>query len=302
MPQLKSIKDKKVRHFYEEQNDALSDWLEVDSVVRSIADDIFESFDPDPDHDGLLEHGGALQAQHEDVEAFLPKEEREKRSKAERSAKRAIIVNVVANIFLLAAKVVACFFSSSLSLIASTVDSALDLLCTIIVWTTNRLVQWRLTYLQRRFPVGRRRLEPLGILVFSIFMILSFAQIFQEAVEKLMPQGDHETVVLGSLAMGAMGATILVKGIIWFGCIKIKTTQVQALAQDCRRYAVLSVPSRHPFTQLLTPKRRPDRRILQHALARVSIDWTPVWDLVAGSCGSRHFVARHYLGMGWHGL
>lgn len=117
-------------------------------------------------------------------------------------------VNVVANIFLLAAKIVACFFSSSLSLIASTVDSALDLLCTIIVWTTNRLVQWRLRSLQRRFPVGRRRLEPLGILVFSIFMILSFAQILQESVEKLLPEGDHETVSLGALAMGAMIASM----------------------------------------------------------------------------------------------
>lgn len=143
-------------------------------------------------------------------------------------------VNVVANIALLIAKIVACFFSSSLSLIASTVDSALDLLCTIIVWTTNRLVQWRLSSLQRRFPVGRRRLEPLGILVFSIFMILSFGQILQESISKLMPKSDHELVSLGALAMGAMIATIVVKGIIWFGCIKIKTTQVQALAQDCQ--------------------------------------------------------------------
>ncbi|KAF3766821.1 hypothetical protein M406DRAFT_350276 [Cryphonectria parasitica EP155] len=232
--QIKSIKNKGVKKFYEAQNDALGDWLEVDSVVRSIADDILESFDPDRDHDGILEHGGTLQAQNEDVEAFLPEEERTKRSKAERSAKRAINVNVVANIFLLAAKIVACFFSSSLSLIASTVDSALDLLCTVIVWTTNRLVQWRLNSLERRFPVGRRRLEPLGILVFSIFMILSFAQILQESVEKLLPDGDHTIVDLGAIAMGAMIATIVVKGIIWFGCIRVKTTQVQALAQDCQ--------------------------------------------------------------------
>lgn len=150
---------------------------------------------------------------------------------------------MVANILLLAAKVTACFFSSSLSLIASTVDSALDLLCTIIVWTTNRLVQWRLTALQRRFPVGRRRLEPLGILVFSIFMILSFAQILQESVEKLMPSGDHTTVNLGVLAMAAMVATIVIKGVIWFGCIRVKTTQVQALAQDCKTDVYFNVLS-----------------------------------------------------------
>lgn len=65
-------------------------------------------------------------------------------------------------------------------------------------------------------------------------MVLSFAQILQESVEKLLPEGDHTTVSLGAMAMGAMIATIVIKGIIWFGCIKVKTTQVQALAQDCQ--------------------------------------------------------------------
>ena len=37
---LKMIKTKKVRDFYERQNDCLDSWLEVDMVVRSVADDI----------------------------------------------------------------------------------------------------------------------------------------------------------------------------------------------------------------------------------------------------------------------
>jgi len=77
-------------------------------------------------------------------------------------------------------------------------------------------------------------LEPLGILVFSVIMVLSFAQIVQESVQKLMPSGHHVTAQLPKVAIFAMGATIVVKGIIWFGCIRIKTTQVQALAQDCK--------------------------------------------------------------------
>ena len=81
-----------MQKFYKAQNEALNDWLETDSVVRYVADDIFESFDPDRDHDGILEHGGTLQAQGEDVEAFLPQEERDSRKKAARSAKRAINV------------------------------------------------------------------------------------------------------------------------------------------------------------------------------------------------------------------
>lgn len=90
--QIKGLPNKKVQKFYYAQNEALNDWLEIDSVVRYVADDIFESFDPDRDHDGILEHGGTLQAQGEDIEAFLPIEERESRRKSERSAKRAINV------------------------------------------------------------------------------------------------------------------------------------------------------------------------------------------------------------------
>jgi hypothetical protein len=88
--QLKEIKDKKIRHFYEDQNETLDDWLEIDSVVRSIADDILESFNPDRDHDGHREHAGNLQLQNEDVEAFLPQQEIDHRRKAEKNARRAI--------------------------------------------------------------------------------------------------------------------------------------------------------------------------------------------------------------------
>ena len=140
-------------------------------------------------------------------------------------------INVIANIILLIAKVIAAFASSSLSLIASLVDSALDLLCTLIIWTTNKLVQWRITRLQHKFPVGRRRLEPLGILVFSIIMIVSFLQILQESVTKLLPGGPRDAATLPPVAIGALVATVAVKGIIGLGCIRIKTTQVQALAQ-----------------------------------------------------------------------
>lgn len=232
--ELKHIKNKKVRAFYKEQNERLDDWLEVDALVMAMADDVLDSMNPrDLDHDGIAEAGGALQATSESVEPLLPDEEREKRRKARRNAKWAININVIANILLLAAKCIAAYFSSSLSLIASLVDSALDLLCTLIVWTTNKLVQWRLNKLRAKFPVGRRRLEPLGILVFSIIMIVSFVQVLQESVEKLLP-GTGKAERLPIIAISAMAATIGLKGLIWFGCIPIKTTQVQALAQDCK--------------------------------------------------------------------
>lgn len=233
--ELKQIDNKGVRKFYEAQNDRLNDWLEIDHIVMALADDVLDSMHPDRDNDGINEREGGLQTMHGNIWEFLPEDEKEKRLKANKKARWAININVVANIILLAAKVIAAFYSSSLSLIASLVDSALDLLCTIIVWSTNRLVSWRLKSLNKRFPVGRRRLEPLGILVFSIIMVISFAQVLQESVGKLLPSNsDRSTAELPPVAIGAMAGTIVLKGIIWIGCARIKTTQVQALAQDCK--------------------------------------------------------------------
>lgn len=131
---------------------------------------------------------------------------------------------MLVNILLLAAKGIAAIWSNSLSLIASLVDSALDLLCTLIIWSTNKIVGWKLNRLQKKFPVGRRRLEPIGILVFSIIMIVSFIQILQESVQKMLPSGDHTTATLPPAAIFSMVATIVMKGTIWIGCARVKTT------------------------------------------------------------------------------
>jgi len=156
--QLKAIKNKTLRQFYARQNERLDDWMEVNAIVKALSDDILESFDPRDDNgDGIAEGGGALMDTRGCIEPFLPDEEQEKRRVARRNAKWAININVIANIILLIAKSVAAFYSSSLSLIASLADSALDLLCTAIVFITHKLVEWHLSKLRRKFPVGRRR-------------------------------------------------------------------------------------------------------------------------------------------------
>ncbi|KAL9104104.1 MAG: hypothetical protein Q9163_000906 [Psora crenata] len=268
LDELKGMKNKKVKGFYEKQNERLNDWLEVDAVVSSMADEVLDSMNPrDIDGDGVAEDGGALKDTGGDIDPLLPEDERERRRTGESRAKWAINVrfllgrrkqatciahlpplvsrriNVIANILLLSAKAIAAFSSSSLSLIASLVDSALDLLCTLIIWTTNKLVQWKIRRLQHKFPVGRRRLEPLGILVFSIIMIVSFLQILQESVTKLLPGGPREAATLPPTAIGALVATVVVKGFIGIGCARIKTTQVQALAQDCKTDVIFNTLS-----------------------------------------------------------
>ena len=91
--ELKEIKDKKVRAFYEEQNERLNDWLEVDTLVMSMADDLLDSMNPqDADGDGVAEIGGALKSTKGDIDPLLPDDERERRRTGEKRAKWAINV------------------------------------------------------------------------------------------------------------------------------------------------------------------------------------------------------------------
>jgi hypothetical protein len=266
--------------------------MEVNAIVKALSDDILESFDPRDDNgDGVFEGGGALQDTQDRVEPFLPDEEQEKRRVARRKAQWAININVIANIILLIAKGVAAGYSSSLSLIASLADSALDLLCTAIVFTTHKLVGWHLNRLRRKFPVGRRRLEPLGILVFSIIMIISFIQILQESVEKLMSKGPHKATQLPPVAIGALAATIGLKGIIWIGCIRIKTTQVQALAQGT------SITQSEPLCCSHIPRLQ-NRRRVQLAVSYLPSSWARCKYLVARSSRSWSAVSVHHRGLG----
>ncbi|KAK5203263.1 hypothetical protein LTR96_010923 [Exophiala xenobiotica] len=232
--ELKEIKKKKVREFYSDQNSKLDDWREVDTIVRAVANDVMDSMDPDPDNDAHRERGGQLQHVQERVGELLPDELQTARRIAKRNVKRAININVVANVLLVVAKAIATLKSSSLSLIASLLDSTLDLLCTAIIWITNKLVSWKLLALRRRFPTGRRRLEPLGILVFSVLMVISFFQVLQESVTRLLPNSDHKIATLSTTAIAAIATNVGLKGIIGLAYMRMKSTQVQALVQDCK--------------------------------------------------------------------
>ncbi|KAK7739923.1 hypothetical protein SLS53_005516 [Cytospora paraplurivora] len=139
----------------------------------------------------------------------------------------AIYVNFLANLALLLAKVAVVLSVPSVSVLASLVDAALDFLSTVIVWTTTTLIATQ----DYRYPVGRRRLEPVGVLVFSVIMITSFTQVALAAVQQLA-SADHTVIQLTASAIGIMLGTIFVKGLCWFWCRLIRNSSVQALADD----------------------------------------------------------------------
>ena len=97
-----------------------------------------------------------------------------------------LMVNIsfAANVLLLVIKVIAAVWSGSLSVIASTIDSFLDLFSGSIIFATNCLAKRRDVL---KFPVGRTRLEPLGVLIFSAVMAMSMASILIEGAFRSAP-------------------------------------------------------------------------------------------------------------------
>lgn len=146
----------------------------------------------------------------------------------------AIMVNFFVNFLLLVGKIVILFMTNSLSMIASLVDSILDFLSTFIIFIANKLSKTKNWRTQFAYPIGRTKLEPLGILIFSVIIIISFFQVGLESAKKLFFSAaeTHVTARVGKEATLVMLTTIFAKIACWWWCSRSDSSSVQALAQD----------------------------------------------------------------------
>ena len=72
------------------------------------------------------------------------------------------------------------------------------------------------------------RLEPVGVLVFSVIMITAFCQVALECIQKLLGP-EREILQLGIPAISIMVGTIVIKGACWVWCRVVKNSSVRAL-------------------------------------------------------------------------
>ncbi|KAJ5597149.1 hypothetical protein N7450_003607 [Penicillium hetheringtonii] len=140
----------------------------------------------------------------------------------------AIRINFVANVLLLASKVAIIVLTSSMSMLAGLVDGVLDFLSTVIIWITTIMIRRQD---RNRFPISRRRLEPLSVLIFSVIMVTSFFQVGLTSINRLT-SGDHTLVELSIPSITLMAGTVIVKLMCWLWCRLIPSPGVQVLAQD----------------------------------------------------------------------
>ncbi|KAE8712110.1 Metal tolerance protein 11 [Hibiscus syriacus] len=162
---------------------------------------------------------------------FIPGMTKEEREDLARSETLAIRISNIANLVLFAAKVYASVRSGSLAIIASTLDSLLDLLSGFILWFTAFSMSTPNPY---QYPIGKKRMQPLGILVFASVMATLGLQIILESIRTMVSTEDefNLTKEQEKWVVGIMLGVTLVKLLLVFYCRTFTNEIVKAYAQD----------------------------------------------------------------------
>lgn len=193
-------KQRKIAKYYEKQESLLKDFSEMESMNEF----------------GCLDQ---TSAPTEDELRQLAKSER-----------RAINLSNAINLILFVGKVVASIETVSMAVIASTLDSLLDLLSGFILWFTAHAMKKPNKY---SYPIGKRRMQPVGIVVFASVMGCLGFQVLIESGRELITQEHQEFDTRKELWMvGSMSSVAVVKFFLMLYCRTFKNEIVRAYAQD----------------------------------------------------------------------
>lgn len=182
------------KEYYEKQMDMLKSFEDVDILMGNDNDN------EDDDEE---------QAQHE----------------------KAMKISNYANIVLLAFKIYATIKTGSLAIAASTLDSLLDLMAGGILWFTHLSMKKINIY---KYPIGKLRVQPVGIVIFAAIMATLGLQILIQAVEQLIQHKPTEKMSSNQLLWlyAIMLSATAVKLALWLYCKSSRNEIVRAYAKD----------------------------------------------------------------------
>jgi cation diffusion facilitator family transporter len=156
----------------------------------------------------------------------------------------AINLSFAANLALLAIKIAAAVASGSLAVVASLVDSVMDIVSGGVVFASARLAARRDPH---GYPVGKSRYEPLSVIVLAVIMGAASLQLVSEGAQELAsglaPEGGAgaeaaaaalQDARVAALTFSVLGVIIAVKAALFVWCRALKglSSAVGALALD----------------------------------------------------------------------
>ncbi|KAK3159243.1 hypothetical protein QOZ80_2AG0147720 [Eleusine coracana subsp. coracana] len=158
-----------------------------------------------------------------DLEAFEDKEQKQSES--------AMKISNYANIVLLVFKVYATIRTGSMAIAASTLDSLLDFLAGGILWFTHISMKKVNIY---KYPIGKLRVQPVGIIVFAAIMATLGFQVLIQAIDQLVENKPGEKMTSEQLIWlySIMLSATAVKLALWLYCKSSGNSIVRAYAKD----------------------------------------------------------------------
>ena len=131
-------------------------------------------------------------------------------------------MSVVCNFALVAAKAVAFSLSGSLAVVSSLADSALDIFTSTVLWVTAwfiarpRKARGSGPHGVDRFPVGKRRLEALAVLVCACVMASASLQIIVQCVQDIV--NNNIDLIVDTTTVALLATTVGVKLLLYLVC------------------------------------------------------------------------------------
>ncbi|KAK2969117.1 hypothetical protein RJ640_028581 [Escallonia rubra] len=121
--------------------------------------------------------------------------------------------------------------SGSLAIAASTLDSLLDLMAGGILWFTHLSMKNINIY---KYPIGKLRVQPVGIIVFAAIMATLGFQVLVQAIEELIKDKASEKMTSDQLIWlcTIMITATVVKLALWLYCRSSGSDIVRAYAKD----------------------------------------------------------------------
>lgn len=150
--------------------------------------------------------------------------------------------SVWVNFGLFIAKLYSYLVSGSLAVLASLVDSAIDLLGQgVLMWTKHiATVEGRRGGGGQEYPIGRGRLEPVGVMFCSIVMGMASILVISTSTIKLhvyWGADDVPPLVLTAASVATLIFIIVLKAVLYVWCSRVsrkhpQNDSVKAIAQD----------------------------------------------------------------------
>ncbi|CAM6010272.1 unnamed protein product [Sphagnum balticum] len=143
----------------------------------------------------------------------------------------AINLSNVTNVVLLIIKIIASIKSRSLAIVASTLESLLDLIAGVILLFTRWSMKRENVY---KYPIGKLRVQPVGIVIFAAIMATLGMQVLVTAGEQLVEGKTGPKMNSGELTwlIAVMSVAIIAKGALYFYCRSFKSQIVHAYSLD----------------------------------------------------------------------